>query len=93
MCLEVGKQGRTGTDTEKSPLYLKMGRHKHLRHSQAEFSSLVGKVSWRERQSRKWPKATHEQLQELWKAKGSKSRYEGSMGDLESGGPSPMQIL
>lgn len=40
---------------------LKMGKHEHLRHSQAELSSIGGKVSWRERQSRKWPKATREQ--------------------------------
>ncbi|XP_072780082.1 uncharacterized protein [Taeniopygia guttata] len=34
-------------------LCLKMGKHKHLSHRQAESSSIVGKVSWRERQSRK----------------------------------------
>ncbi|XP_058660918.1 uncharacterized protein LOC131557594 [Ammospiza caudacuta] len=61
-----GDADRTGTDTEKfCGSVLEDGKVqtsqplKQLR--QAEFSSIVGKVSWRERQSRKSHKATHEQ--------------------------------
>lgn len=42
-------------------LGLGMGKHKHFSHRQAEFSRVVGKVSWSETQSRKWPKARYEQ--------------------------------
>lgn len=103
--LEVlwGKQGEAAllwgeTLTEQSPLWLCAWTWESTNSSasQAEFSSVVGKVSWRETQSRKWPKATHEQqgnCKSSGKQKKSRSTYEGSMGGLESGDHSPMKLL
>lgn len=74
-----------------------MGKHKHLSHSQAEFSRVVGKVSWSETQSRKRPKATYEQQGNCKSSRKKKKQVQvwgiSYLGGLEDGDPSPMQLL